>query len=49
MHVFYFYLQGRQSEINIVEHISDDLEPEPAGLLNKSGFIWLDLGAHDEL
>lgn len=43
--VFDFYLWGRQSVINILKHISEDFEPECAGLLNKSSFILLDLGA----
>lgn len=39
------YLRDRHHVINILRHISDIFEPECAGLLNKSGFIWLDVGA----
>lgn len=35
---FDFYLRGRQRVINILKHISEDFEPECAGLLNKSSF-----------
>lgn len=43
--VFDFDSQGIQSVINILKHILQGFEPECAGLLNKSSFIWLDLGA----
>lgn len=45
MFVFYFYLWVRQRVINIAKHISENSEPEYAGLLNKSSFVWLDVGA----
>lgn len=43
--VFDFDSQGIQSVINILKYILQGFEPECAGLLNKSSFIWLDLGA----